>query len=311
MTIAISGPDKDSLLFVVSSWQRVTTRAARAQPMGQSVGLSGSPDQQRIRLLCLSGHASKREVTECQALHLQLEAHGCDLSYLDGPFQVSEPFDPALLTFLDAPFYTWSPPSVDDRYDNRSDLRAGVKHVLKYIARYGPFDGILGFSMGALIATLASDAMMRSPPHSVGSENIFGGSSLFSRARSCLECFRRPPQPWRFVVALCGACLNSVGDLKVSIPSLHLIGAQDRGRQNSRRLATTFVNPSTYEMSYAGHNVPAACLSDQALNALIRDFFKRVRAGTLATDSSAQCPAHNTHSEPLVGDKGQRPGCHV
>mmetsp|Transcript_85758 Transcript_85758/g.246163 ORF Transcript_85758/g.246163 Transcript_85758/m.246163 type:complete len:237 (-) Transcript_85758:157-867(-) len=226
------------------------------------VGLSAQP-----RLLCLSGHASKRDVTECQAMVLELERHGMELDYLDGPFETPTALDPTIQDQIPGPFYVWS--DAPRGRHSRETLRAGVEHVLRYVASHGPFDGIYGFSNGGLIAALATEAMEQAL--------AAGGGS----AASPVPVFKElgTPAPWRFVILACGSCiLEEEGERpKLRTPSLHLVGAKDQILARSLRLREMFEISDLYEMPYAGHCVPIACIEDLELKAALKIFFGTLR----------------------------------
>lgn len=239
----------------------------------QTFGLhDGRPPWRRIRVLCLSGHASRSEVTQVQAMHLQLEEkHGMELSFLDGPFETPEPYDPSLRHGLVGPFHTWA--TVENgKYRDREQLRAGVDHVLTHVAQQGPFDGLYGFSMGALIATLASERL----------ERIYSATLRQEEPRNRwrgFTCFHRKPDPWNFVIAGCGSFLDSdieeVSPPLIKIFSLHLVGAQDYIRNQSIELSTRYAGAITHEMEYAGHAIPAACLSDAGITQNLTQLIER------------------------------------
>ena len=95
----------------------------------------------------------------------------------------------AQLDFIDALFESEEPAAEVERPRSWIDLAAGsdpsqqleasLRHVIAHVERHGPYDGAFGFSQGAAILTMLSDASTR-------------------RALGC----SRPL--WRFVVLACG-----------------------------------------------------------------------------------------------------------
>jgi hypothetical protein len=226
----------------------------------------------RGRILCLSGHASTTDITKIQTNHLQLQdVHGFELSYLDGPFQTDTPFDPLVRALVDGPFYTWCPPG-KDRYQDKANLMEGIEHVLAHVAREGPFDGIYGFSMGALVAKLAGEVV---------DERASMGHSALPQwdPESFQNSTRLEAKPWKFMIAACAQCLDNDTSKADTVPSLHLIGSQDPIADRSRKLAANCSNPSVHEMPYASHSLPTNCMEDRELDAKMTEFFYSVQTG--------------------------------
>merc|ERR1711879_129429 len=151
---------------------------------------------------------------------------------------------------------------------SRRGLHKGVQHVLNHIAANGPYDGIYGFSNGALIATLATQAL---------EEAISKGAS-----ESEFQDLEKV-DPWRFVLAACGSCLLGEEEgaedhrPKLTTPALHIFGAKDKILTRSLKLREMYRSPDSYEMSYAGHGVPMDAASDFELKAAIKLFFSKLR----------------------------------
>jgi len=224
------------------------------------------------RILCLSGHASTKEITMIQTNHLQLQdVHGYELSFLDGPFQTDIPFDPVLRDFVDGPFYTWCPPG-KDHYQDKANLMEGIEHVLAHVARAGPFDGVYGFSMGALVAKLASDVLDERA--SIGHSALPQWDPDSSQNSTRLEA-----TPWKFMIAACAQCLDNDTSEADTVPSFHLVGSQDPIADRSRKLAAKCSYPIVHEMPYASHSLPLNCMEDDELNTWMAKFLYSVQPG--------------------------------
>jgi len=226
----------------------------------------------RGRILCLSGHASTQGITKIQTNHLQLQdEHGFELSYLDGPFQTDTPFDPMARALDDGPYYTWCPQE-KVYYLDRSSFMDGIEHVLAHVAREGPFDGVYGFSMGALVAKLAGEVL---------DERASMGHSALPQwdADSFRNSHRLEPKPWKFMIAACAQCLDSETTKAETVPSLHLVGSLDPIAARSRKLAADCSSPFMHEMPYASHSLPTKCLEDRELNNMMTEFFYSVQTG--------------------------------
>lgn len=248
------------------------------------LGIGSGASSDKLRVLCLSGHASKWSVTEVQASHLQLEeAHGCELHYLDGPFEVGMPYDASLQAILSPPFYTWMIPGARKLERSRKRLRYGVDHLLEHVANQGPFDGVFGFSLGALVCTLAAQELQG---------RQFSARPQEEEARPrVLQCIwnTREPQPWFFNLLACSPHLEGEAEQErdgsdsgafpqtLPQPSFHIIGDLDPIADQSQHLAETYANPIVHHLPYAAHAVPAEASEDEELQRSLRCFFDRMR----------------------------------
>lgn len=245
--------------------------------MGQAIGLNqliSGP----MRVLALGGHGSCNDVTECQALVLGLEErHHLQLGYLNGPFATDKAYCPSLRGHP-GPFFNWTE-NPEERH-TRTGLAQAVKHVIDYAAQNGPFDGIYGFSNGALVAALATEAL----------EVALAEASPDRHPADPLPHLSGVV-PWKFVVAACASCLDE--DLpnasaasenkqakrqspKLSTQSLHLVGMKDPIRCRSLALQEMFESPRVYEMD-ASHSVPITLTEDEHLHAALSQFFDNVK----------------------------------
>jgi len=85
----------------------------------------------------------------------------------------------------------------------------GIEESIKYIKSFGPVDGIIGFSQGGCFAQILSTII-------------------------------KP----RFIISICGInCTNKNYISFSKIPSLHIIGTDDKIRERSELLTKQFENP--------------------------------------------------------------------
>eukprot|EP00927_Polykrikos_kofoidii_P076794 TRINITY_DN7381_c0_g1_i2.p1 TRINITY_DN7381_c0_g1~~TRINITY_DN7381_c0_g1_i2.p1 ORF type:complete len:242 (-),score=32.16 TRINITY_DN7381_c0_g1_i2:76-801(-) len=231
----------------------------------EDTSLSGRDPNRPLRLLFLCGNRSNNEITELQAGFLKFEEYGIKVDFLEGPFTSSEAYHPSVEEMLpNASWYTWTQ-SQGEPWTWES-LSAALVHVSKYVDEHGPYDGVAGFSTGGLVAAMvASDSTM--------SAQVCAPSKTrrtrfrFMMAICSIDCDEGEAGPWQ-------GC---------SVPSFHLIGAQDSLAPLSRKLANACAasagneNVIVYEMAYAGHEVPAVCLNDDALHANLQRLFARIR----------------------------------
>ncbi len=104
----------------------------------------------RPRILALHGAQSNNNVTRLQLSNLHITDDDYDIDYLQGGVEVAEAHC-SLDGLIQGPFYSWF-----DKDDSASVIRA-VWDVVNYCRMHGPFDGIYGFSSGAVVASLVAN----------------------------------------------------------------------------------------------------------------------------------------------------------
>ena len=104
----------------------------------------------RPRILALHGAQSNSAVTKLQLANLRITEDDYDIEYLHGGVEVDEAH-PDLDGLFNGPFYSWF-----DKNDPTSIVRA-VHDVVNFCQTHGPFDGIYGFSSGAVVASLVAN----------------------------------------------------------------------------------------------------------------------------------------------------------
>uniref|UniRef100_A0A7S4BID9 Serine hydrolase domain-containing protein n=1 Tax=Chrysotila carterae TaxID=13221 RepID=A0A7S4BID9_CHRCT len=131
-----------------------------------------------MKVLCLHGGGVNSKVMEYQTGNLR-RALGdkTHFEYLNGPREWADPVDPRLLRFFgDGPYFGWYGVS-DDADPSRAhtdklldetitftyeQVEEGLDYVEAKIQASGPFDAIMGFSQGSIVATmLTARAMAR------------------------------------------------------------------------------------------------------------------------------------------------------
>jgi len=152
------------------------------------------------------------------------------------------------------PFYSWLENSSDEAL--KKSLIDAVHYVLAFTKTHGPFDGIYGFSTGALIATLAV-GIATDPNLQDKLLEIDELSELGSLDESDFE-----ESPFRFAVLACaGFRAKDMDTLRriASIPlplnyyggedgdanlietkSFHLIGLEDHHKNKSEEIASLY-----------------------------------------------------------------------
>eukprot|EP00908_Phaeocystis_cordata_P011789 Transcript_22744.p1 GENE.Transcript_22744~~Transcript_22744.p1 ORF type:complete len:288 (+),score=19.60 Transcript_22744:81-944(+) len=138
------------------------------------------------RLLCLHGACSSSDVTRLQLTSLGLDALGLELVCVDAPLESQTSIDGS------GRGRTWqqvdgAPASADEL---AKQLEDSLRFVVKHVRDHGPYDGAFGFSQGAAVVTLLSDASLR---RSLGCDQpLWECATAQPQPPSCLRpCSRR------------------------------------------------------------------------------------------------------------------------
>ncbi|KAG5529503.1 hypothetical protein RHGRI_030034 [Rhododendron griersonianum] len=110
----------------------------------------GSRIHKKPRFLCLHGLGMSAEVLQTQLIKRWPEAllGKLDLAFPNGPYLAQGKSD--FEGFYDPPFYEWFQYSQD--YQEVSNFDNCVAYIEDYMIKHGPFDGLMGFSQGAVIS---------------------------------------------------------------------------------------------------------------------------------------------------------------
>ncbi|XP_045809435.1 esterase OVCA2-like isoform X5 [Trifolium pratense] len=109
-------------------------------------------NQKRPRILCLHGYRTSGQILKKSIFSRWPETvtQKLDLVFLDGQCpargksQVEGIFDP--------PYYEWFQSNED--YTEYRNFEECIEYIEDYMLKNGPFDGVLGFSQGAMLAAV-------------------------------------------------------------------------------------------------------------------------------------------------------------
>lgn len=199
----------------------------------------GSPPPP-MRVLCLHGSGSNRGVMEYQTRLLRSAlGDGATFDYLEGqrPFPIAEMDQTVRMMFGAGPYFGWYGVSNDaSKSDSRvsylqlledpsvvftySEVEAAIEKLETFVAEHGPFDALLGFSQGAIVATLATALALERQQLGTGRRLCHGAAPERTTGWSRVEWVAvllfpttsaRPPPPprrpgpsWRHLVLVCG-----------------------------------------------------------------------------------------------------------
>ncbi|CAI1858233.1 AMP-binding protein [Serratia fonticola] len=232
----------------------------------------------KLNFLAMHGRGSNSEITKLQLSNLNLLGAEFDFSYLNGPIIVDEPGN-GLEGLKSGTWYSWlSGGGENSPQENEilfNTLCYAVYYVLKNVAQKGPFDGVFGFSQGALIAALANN-LYQDEPLQAALISRFGDS-----VRSII-----PQQPlFGMAVFACAASSVPLAELRrktglspeplaPDCQSIHLIGREDPYKPWSESFVHTF-EPSKTTVFYlaGGHEINYPMQDQREMSDLIRQRF--------------------------------------
>ncbi|KAJ3079361.1 hypothetical protein HDU99_010977 [Rhizoclosmatium hyalinum] len=188
------------------------------------------------RILCLHGLRTNTTVMEFQITGLKL-ALGSEVEFISVNAPMTVDADPEIVAvFGDAgPWYAWYRLALFGKYEG---LDRSIRFVEDVIARNGPFDAILGFSQGALMATILTARM----------QNTIQDPEKYL---------------WRGVILACGPSINDKGKAtynfkKLQFPSIHIAGKEDKAYKASLELTELYDGKDRYLFEHSGgHQFPS------------------------------------------------------
>ncbi|KAL7202791.1 hypothetical protein ACSBR1_034288 [Camellia fascicularis] len=194
--------------------------------------------QKKPRVLCLHGFRTSAEILKKQVGRWPQTLLGkLDLVFVDGPCLARGKSD--VEAFFDPPYYEWFHSNQDfTEYYNFEECLA---YLEDYMIKHGPFDGLLGFSQGALLSAalpgmqLEGVALTKVPMIKfliIISGAKFGGHK-FGLPKLAANAFSSP----------------------IKLPSLHIIGETDFLKEHGIALLESFQDPIVIYHA-KGHTVP-------------------------------------------------------
>ncbi|KAL8211209.1 hypothetical protein R6Q57_005646 [Mikania cordata] len=201
------------------------------------------------RFLCLHGHGSS-------AAKLQEHLNNwpdyvldkMDLVFINGPFSVDDEDE----------LFEWF--TLDKDNNTYKNFDEGMAFIEDCMVELGPFDGLLGFSQGAIVAGalpgIQKQGLCLTNVGKIKHVIIISGAKLGGRAF---------PSP-----KLAETAYSS----PINIPSLHIFGEYDVARPNAPELVEAYVDPLVI-YHHGGHEVPK--LDEEGLKIMF-EFLERIHA---------------------------------
>ncbi|KAJ0728218.1 putative serine hydrolase FSH, alpha/Beta hydrolase [Helianthus annuus] len=199
------------------------------------------------RFLCLHGHGSNATL---------LKDH-----FKNWPDFVLEKMD---FVFINAPFpvddglFEWFTSNED--HTNFENFDEGIAYIEDRMVELGPFDGVLGFSQGAVVAGalpgMQAHGACLTKVEKIEHVIIISGAKLggtkFPLPKLAETAFSTP----------------------INIPSLHIFGETDIAREDAPELVKAYVDPLVI-FHHGGHEVPK--LDEDGLKIMF-EFLKKIKA---------------------------------
>ncbi|KAH7427310.1 hypothetical protein KP509_10G038500 [Ceratopteris richardii] len=225
--------------------------------------------RKRLRVLCLHGFRTSAAVLREQLAKWDSPMVNdlLELNFLDAPFpcrgksDVDGKFPP--------PFYEWFQYNV--AYTEYVGMDECIQYITKYMYEHGPFDGLLGFSQGAVLS-----------------------AALAGLQQKGLALSEHPSL--RFVIIISGVMLENPQmkencySENIRCPSVHLIGSRDWLKPRNEQLLQVFQDPVIIRHG-ARHTVPK--LDDEAI-AIFYNFLIKFDSGEHHTSTTY---AHGCENE--------------
>uniref|UniRef100_A0A5B7BP23 Serine hydrolase domain-containing protein n=1 Tax=Davidia involucrata TaxID=16924 RepID=A0A5B7BP23_DAVIN len=229
---------------------------------------TGDQVEKKPKFLCLhgfrtSGEILRKQVTKWPDSVLQK----IDLVFLDAPFPAQGKSD--VEGIFDPPYYEWF--QFNKEFTEYTNFDECLAYIEDYMIKQGPFDGLLGFSQGAILSAalpgLQAKGLALTKVPKIKFLIIIGGAKL--KSPSLAEKAYSSP---------------------IQCPSVHFLGETDFLKQYGIELIESFVDPLVIHHP-KGHTVPR--LDEKGLQAmlsfleLIQKAFARKEEQEICSDEAA------------------------
>lgn len=228
-----------------------------ASELHQSLG--ATPARPRLRLLCLHGMGTNSNILrrQLQPLLLATQSDAVDFHFLDGHDHCPPADATVAKVFAGEQCRRYMERVRVDGGDEfaYTGIDCAVQAVLQQLHDHGPYDGLLGFSQGANLATMVAAQLLN------GQQGPGEPS--------------RPPCP-RFCILMCGTefgwATKQLGHLfrgqPLPLPSCHIIGDMDPFKVTTEALAQLWKDPQMHRHPSGHRPLPPGKDAEQLVSAL-------------------------------------------
>ncbi|KAG5607270.1 hypothetical protein H5410_028762 [Solanum commersonii] len=213
--------------------------------------------EKKPRVLCLHGHAASANILKKELVlgWPQYLLDKLDLVFLDAPFLLQDKVDAHDIFY--PPYYEWYQATKD--YKEIYNFEECIQYIEANMEKYGPFDGVLGFSQGAIVAAsmpgMQRDRVALTKVPKIKFVMLIAGSKFGGVAWGCPKL------------------ASNAFASPIECPSLHFIGEKDPHILNEEELAGCFMNPVVIHYP-EGHKVPNL---DAERTETVIEFINKVR----------------------------------
>ncbi|KAK2659864.1 hypothetical protein Ddye_006397 [Dipteronia dyeriana] len=185
------------------------------------------------RFLCIHGFRTSGEILKKQLLKWpQQVLQKIDLVFPDGPFPAQGKSD--VEGIFDPPYYEWF--QFNKEFTEYTNFDECLNYIEDYMIKHGPFDGLLGFSQGAILSGglpgLQANGVALTKVPKIKFLIIIGGAQL--KSPTVAEKAYSSP---------------------IQCPSLHFLGETDFLKPYGLELLNSFVDPVIIHHP-KGHTIP-------------------------------------------------------
>lgn len=200
--------------------------------------ISNGVHRRNPKILCLHGWRTSGYILSMQMAAFRYHTEA-DYYYIDAPYPSEGDPDEGIQAFYnDLEYFEWFYKRFDENGQKTAwGLDESIQMLMDYINDNGPFDGILGFSQGCIMATKILAIYEKQYPNAIFKHKI------------------------KFVILIGGVPPSNEIDKSFDLiqsPSLHIMGSQDSLLHLNQELVK-FYHPSssTIYLHDEGHNIPS------------------------------------------------------
>ncbi|KAL3527505.1 hypothetical protein ACH5RR_012161 [Cinchona calisaya] len=212
--------------------------------------------QKKPRILCLHGFRTSGAILKKLIMRWpESVLQKLDLDFLDALYLAQGKSD--VEGIFDPPFFEWF--QSDENFTEYYNFEECLQYLEDYMIKNGPFDGLLGFSQGAILA-----------------------AALPGMQREGVALTKVPKL--KFVILISGSKFGekkfgmpklaaNAFSIPIKFPSLHFIGETDFLKEEGMALLASFVDPMVIYHP-KGHTVPRL---DVAGEEIMLNFIKKIQ----------------------------------
>jgi hypothetical protein len=128
---------------------------------GKLISASSDTNGNEKKILCLHGWRTNGDILARQTAALRYHAN-ISVVVLDAPWPAKGPPDEGISLFYpNEPYYEWYDGLQEGFVVDTIIVEKSLMYLTLHLDKYGPYDGILGFSQGGAVATMLARIQQR------------------------------------------------------------------------------------------------------------------------------------------------------